>query len=654
MQLATAFNNFPRLDDNHSSADTALSRWTQNIGVSGATDLIVSFMAGKFSDGSSNFIPLLNNYTVSNCYIEYNGVAVQVTFDGGGISKLVTAGGFDVQSDAVLASSFGVSEFAQGADIAVKFIMEGDALGDKFPNNGVWRTSNGNQSILYDRALSTVGNIDGVGEATVTGNPIPRASGYSPIILTSTGEGRTIAALGDSITVGVGETDAKPGWFCRLTKNAFANTDYFAMINCGIGGSKIEIASDPVYQHYLQYANEAVIAFGTNDFSTSGNSETAVSMGGNYETLISELREIGYARIIALSTLPRTTSSDNWRTVENQTPLSGWDSLTDETYVFAKNLETYVPSADETMYITSVRDSGDEFKWVVDGSYRYAVEDGTHPSEGGYELMAQEVYSAVVDIAPTVSAGPDITPTEGDAVTLSGATASNFDSLQWTCTTGQTPTFSDATALNPTVTFNEAGLHTLQLTATNTGGSTSDTLNADVQAIPNVGPTANAGADQASITAGDTVTLDGSGSSDSDGTIVSYAWAQTAGDTAALSDATAISPTFTAPTTGGAQTLTFQLTVTDDGGLTASDSVDVQVNAQVIESTLNATLTGIPDGTYKTRVIDTDSNTMLFLGDKAWSSEAATFTLTDVAVGTNVEYYAHDDTNAGLDVGVTE
>jgi hypothetical protein len=41
-------------------------------------------------------------------------------------------------------------------------------------------------------------------------------------------------------------------------------------------------------------------------------------------------------------------------------------------------------------------------------------------------------------------------------------------------------------------------------------------------------PTANAGADQ-SVTEGDTVELDGSGSSDADGTIVSYQWQQLTG-----------------------------------------------------------------------------------------------------------------------------
>lgn len=261
---------------------------------------------------------------------------------------------------------------------------------------------------------------------------------------------------------------------------------------------------------------------------------------------------------------------------------------------------------------------------------------------------------SVAPSLPTVNAGPNLTATNGDTVTLSGATASNYDSLLWTCTSGQSPTFSDATALNPTVTFNEVGVHTLQLAATNTEGTETSTMTATVEAIPNVGPTANAGANQ-SVAAGATVTLDGTGSTDSDGTIVSYAWTQAAGDAVTLTGATTATPSFTAPSTNAQQTLTFELTVTDDGGLTATDSVDVQVAAQVIESTLNATLTGIADGTYLTRVIDTDNDAVLFKDNKAWVSGAAAFTL-PVAVGTNVEYYAYETTEngAGLQIGVTE
>lgn len=262
------------------------------------------------------------------------------------------------------------------------------------------------------------------------------------------------------------------------------------------------------------------------------------------------------------------------------------------------------------------------------------------------ETVAYSADAVEVPNAPTLT-----TSKSTDSITLTTNNVSGATEYKYFLDNKSNDT-GVFTGLEPETTY------TVYARAANTFGdsapSTIQTVTTDAAVSPNQAPTANAGANQSNITAGATVTLDGSGSTDSEGTIASYAWSQTAGDTVTLSDTSAISPTFTAPTTNAAQTLTFQLTVTDDGGLTASDSVDVQVNAQVIESTLNATLTGITDGTYKTRVINTDSDTVLFLGNKAWANESASFTLADVAAGTNVEYYAHDDTNAGMDVGVTE
>lgn len=96
----------------------------------------------------------------------------------------------------------------------------------------------------------------------------------------------------------------------------------------------------------------------------------------------------------------------------------------------------------------------------------------------------------------------------------------------------------------------------------------------------NTAPTANAGSDQ-SVAAGAAVTLAGSGT-DSDGSIASYAWTQTAGSSVTLSSTSIAGPTFTAPVASSSSSLTFSLTVTDNqGGTSTADTVTVNVLAGV-------------------------------------------------------------------------
>lgn len=101
----------------------------------------------------------------------------------------------------------------------------------------------------------------------------------------------------------------------------------------------------------------------------------------------------------------------------------------------------------------------------------------------------------------------------------------------------------------------------------------------EIPAVANQPPTANAGPDQTNIEPWSTVTLDGSGSADSDGTIASYAWTQTAGTAVTLSNSAAVQPTFTAPAALRSVLFTFQLQVTDNDGATSTDSVSITVLA---------------------------------------------------------------------------
>jgi hypothetical protein len=185
-------------------------------------------------------------------------------------------------------------------------------------------------------------------------------------------------------------------------------------------------------------------------------------------------------------------------------------------------------------------------------------------------------------------AGPDQTVGEGDTVILDGSNSSYRAFI--------TAYFWQQTNGSPSVTLTDANTARASFIAPNVGPEgTSLTFQLKVTyyyygfifsltdtAIVNVvfvndPPVADAGPDQ-NVDEQTTVTLDGSNSSDPDDGIESYRWKQIAGPSVSLSDPEAVQPTFLAPIVDpDGVSFTFELTVTDVGGLRSSDTTIVNV-----------------------------------------------------------------------------
>jgi K319L-like, PKD domain/Bacterial Ig domain/Calcineurin-like phosphoesterase len=93
----------------------------------------------------------------------------------------------------------------------------------------------------------------------------------------------------------------------------------------------------------------------------------------------------------------------------------------------------------------------------------------------------------------------------------------------------------------------------------------------------NLPPVANAGSDKIVEEGTMDVVLDGRDSSDSDGLITSYLWAQTEGPAVVLNSTNTAAVSFDAPIVTNDTLLKFNLTVTDNGGATSSDVVAVTI-----------------------------------------------------------------------------
>ena len=188
---------------------------------------------------------------------------------------------------------------------------------------------------------------------------------------------------------------------------------------------------------------------------------------------------------------------------------------------------------------------------------------GTQGGATGGNVVA--VNSTAGNQSPVADAGaPQFTQTL-IPVSLSGSASSDPDgtiaSYAWA--------FGDGTSgsgANVSHTYLSAGIYTATLTVTDNSGATatdSVTIN-----VGNRAPVADAGANQSSSTKSP-ASFNGSGSSDPDGTIASYAWN--------FGDGTSGSGVSVTHAYQAAGTYTASLTVTDNSGATATDSVVVTV-----------------------------------------------------------------------------
>ena len=185
---------------------------------------------------------------------------------------------------------------------------------------------------------------------------------------------------------------------------------------------------------------------------------------------------------------------------------------------------------------------------------------------------------------PTADAGENLTVPETQQVQLDGSSSHDADdgiaTYAWTQIGGSpTVTLSSHSVASPTFTapeVDETIILEFQLTVSDQSGAQSTDQVAIT--IEDVGdpPMADAGTDQNPVYEGWRVTLDGTESMDTDGEILSYQWAQTSGPDVSLTGENSATPEFTVPEIDEQNLqLVFQLTVTDDTGLTGTDQVKI-------------------------------------------------------------------------------
>lgn len=197
-------------------------------------------------------------------------------------------------------------------------------------------------------------------------------------------------------------------------------------------------------------------------------------------------------------------------------------------------------------------------------------------------FMLTETTAITGNLAPVANAGPDASiamPT--NSVSLSGASSYDQDgsitNYAWSKISGPASfSISNPNIVNPVISNLEAGTYEMQLMVTdNSGAADLDTMQVTVFPPDPLAPTANAGSDGAFTLPLTSFTLNGTASSDVDGTISSYHWEQFEGPAGSfIVNANQAIATVENPLTGR---YGFELTVTDNDGLSGKDSVYILI-----------------------------------------------------------------------------
>ncbi|RYE16591.1 MAG: T9SS type A sorting domain-containing protein, partial [Sphingobacteriales bacterium] len=228
----------------------------------------------------------------------------------------------------------------------------------------------------------------------------------------------------------------------------------------------------------------------------------------------------------------------------------------------------------------------------ADGSVNnyYSAGDGIHINNYGHHVvftrMLQEKIwdsiclrrAAAVNVLPVANAGADVTlQLPVDTVRLNGSASYDVDGVitqySWRKLQGGSATIVSPQAMNPLVHNLQAGNYLFELEVTDDSLATKrDTVRVRV----NAQPVATAGAD-ASITLPQNIfALNGTGSSDADGNITSYAWRRISGaGNAVIANAAAAQTNVTFSAAG---LHLFELTVRDNDAGISKDSVSITVN----------------------------------------------------------------------------
>lgn len=338
--------------------------------------------------------------------IEYNGVTVMASF-GGASTRSIAAGAWAL-SDPIYPAAFGLSEFPANWDAFVRtgcIVSSGQSW--PFTEYQQYETIAGVYAVVSNSASSQIAGTGPLAIPTggATGSS-PNIGCFGPSAILGKWKGAgdiSVLALGDSIVDGLGDvTDngtAGGGFINRGLRSVAGRSVPFLKISKS--GERVEKfwsdwTSGFYRRHMMQYATHLIDEFGTNDLFFGG---TLAAILTNKQRIWECFRCIGKGprRVSNIPLMPRTTTTDAFVTVANQTPVAnygigqGRDSFNSSVTALVGQSSGPDQVIDVNM---AIEDQTVKARWRVNGIAGAPTSDGIHPAATGAGWAGGAVTSA--------------------------------------------------------------------------------------------------------------------------------------------------------------------------------------------------------------------------------------------------------------------
>jgi len=261
--------------------------------------------------------------------------------------------------------------------------------------------------------ISGSGFVSGDATANISPTVLTTEAPYAPAAICSLGAGRPpmgVGLIGDSILYGQADTTALGGWAVRRLESE------------GIGYVQVAKAGEYANDWQGTYSKRVargravgqmpvlICAYGFNDIYAG--SRTLAQVKASLLGIWAEMSQGGERKVYQTTITPRTTSTDSWATVANQTiyeegtsnvtrlALNEWlrapasaGSGNSAIFDAAGTLEGIVDTAAQVeVNAAGVLTLGGS-RWIVNGTADWPTSDGYHPQTAAHGLMSFGITS---------------------------------------------------------------------------------------------------------------------------------------------------------------------------------------------------------------------------------------------------------------------